>query len=106
MSYHTRGARFFASTCHVIAARLAAVALLALCFFALAPDAARAQSAGPSDVVISQLYTRGGETGATYQSDYIELFNRGPVGVDINGYALEVRGAGNVTTVISFRSSF
>ena len=33
-----------------------------------------------SAIVISQLYGGGGNSGATYQNDYVELFNRGGVG--------------------------
>ena len=31
----------------------------------------------PSDVVISQIYGGGGNSGATYQNDFVELYNRG-----------------------------
>src|SRR5688500_1714734 len=54
------------------AARLAAGALLLL--FATA-SAAQAQST--STVVISQVYGGGGNTGAPFRNDFIELYNRG-----------------------------
>jgi hypothetical protein len=57
---------------------------------ALAPAAAQASSSGP---VISQVYTSGGLTGATYQRDYIELFNGGPVAVDVTGYSVQYADA-------------
>lgn len=49
-----------------------------------------AQTVADSNIRISQIYTRGGEPGATYQNDFIELFNRGNVDVDINGWTLNV----------------
>ena len=50
----------------------------------------RAQTIADSNIRISQIYTRGGESGAAYQNDYIELFNRGNVDVDINGWSLNI----------------
>jgi len=46
-----------------------------------------------SDVVISQVYAGGGNTGATYQNDYVELFNRGNVTVDTTGWTLQYAAA-------------
>jgi hypothetical protein len=51
------------------------VALLAVCLLVSPQPSARAQSAVVSpDIVISQIYSRGGESGATYRSDFVELF--------------------------------
>ena len=50
-----------------------------------------AQSVADPNIRISQIYTRGGEAGSTYQNDYIELFNRGNVDVDINGWSLNIK---------------
>jgi endonuclease G len=43
--------------------------------------------------VISQLYGGGGNAGATYENDYIELFNRGTAPVDIGGWSLQYASA-------------
>src|SRR6185369_3323656 len=51
---------------------------------------ARAQSVADSNIRISQIYTRGGESGAIYQNDFIELYNRGNSVVDINGWTLSI----------------
>lgn len=40
-------------------------------------------------VVISQLYPGGGTTGATYKSDFIELYNRGGVDISLDGWSLQ-----------------
>jgi DNA/RNA endonuclease G (NUC1) len=46
-----------------------------------------------STVVISQLYGGGGNPGATYQNDYIELFNRSTTAVDLTGWSLQYASA-------------
>ena len=46
-----------------------------------------------SPIVISQLYGGGGNAGATFQNDYIELFNRGAAPVDIGGWSLQYASA-------------
>ena len=42
-----------------------------------------------AQVVISQVYGAGGNTGATYTNDFVELFNRGNSSVTITGYSLQ-----------------
>src|SRR5919198_5116980 len=91
MSNFLSPAENYRSTCGRVAARVAAVAVLALCLSAPSPPAARAQNAGsPSALVISQVYTRGGEPGAAFESDYVELFNRGNTSVNMNGWSLHL----------------
>ncbi|PHV07390.1 endonuclease/exonuclease/phosphatase [Janthinobacterium sp. BJB412] len=46
-----------------------------------------------SDVVISQVYGGGGNNGATYKNDFIELFNRGAVAVNVNGWSVQYASA-------------
>ena len=55
--------------------------------FALA--AALAAADASADVVISQVYGGGGNSGATYKNDFIELFNNGSAAVSLNGYSLQ-----------------
>ena len=40
-----------------------------------------------SDIVISQVYGGGGNTGALYRNDFIELFNRGAIPVNLSNTA-------------------
>lgn len=40
-------------------------------------------------VVISQVYGGGGNTGATWRNDFVELFHRGDVAVDLTGWRVE-----------------
>ena len=42
-----------------------------------------------SGVVISQVYGGGGNSGATYRNDFIELYNRGATPVDITGWSVQ-----------------
>ncbi len=48
-----------------------------------------AQTANPN-LRISQIYSRGGEAGAAFQNDFIELFNRGQTNVDLSGWSLNI----------------
>jgi predicted extracellular nuclease len=45
--------------------------------------------AAPGDVVISQVYGGGGNSGATYKNDYIELFNRSAAPVDLSTWSVQ-----------------
>ena len=40
----------------------------------------------PSQIVISQVYGGGGNSGSTVENDFIELFNRGATAVNIGGW--------------------
>lgn len=50
-----------------------------------------------SPVVISQVYGGGGNSGATYTHDFIELFNRGDVDVDLKGWSVQYTSAAGAT---------
>ncbi len=43
--------------------------------------------------VVSQVYGGGGNAGATFTHDYIELFNRGTVPVDLDGLSVQYTSA-------------
>lgn len=46
-----------------------------------------------AQVVISQIYGAGGNNGATYTHDFVELFNRGNAAVTMTGYTLQYASA-------------
>ena len=50
-------------------------------------------SALPAQVVISQVYGGGGNTGATFRNDFIEIFNRGPQPQSLEGWTIQYAGA-------------
>ena len=64
--------------------RVLLYALLAAVFL-VAPAAHGASSA----VVVSQVYAGGGNTGALYQNDFVELLNRGATTVDVAGWTVQ-----------------
>ena len=47
----------------------------------------------PGSVVISQVYGGGGNSGATYKNDFIELYNNGTSSVDLSSYAVQYTSA-------------
>jgi uncharacterized protein (TIGR02145 family) len=52
------------------------------------------------EIVISQIYTTGGVSGATYRNDFIELFNRGNQSVSLEGKSVQL-ASGNGTDLFS-----
>ena len=58
-------------------------------FFALAAQA----SAASPDLVVSQVYGGGGNAGAPYTHDFIEIFNRGSAAVSLNGKSVQYTSA-------------
>ncbi|MBK8913127.1 MAG: lamin tail domain-containing protein [Phycisphaerales bacterium] len=46
-----------------------------------------------SDLVISQVYGGGGNTGATYNRDFIEIFNRGASAIELSGKSVQYASA-------------
>ncbi|MBW4445924.1 MAG: DUF4347 domain-containing protein [Spirirestis rafaelensis WJT71-NPBG6] len=48
---------------------------------------------GSTSIVISQIYGGGGNNGATYKNDFIELFNRGTTAVNVSGWSVQYASA-------------
>jgi predicted extracellular nuclease len=63
---------------------------LILTFMPLAGMTAQAVS---TDIVISQVYGGGGNSGATYTNDFIELFNRGTSPASLAGWSVQYASA-------------
>ena len=74
-------------------ARLVLAAALAASLLVL-PAAARASASG---VVVSQVYGGGGNAGATYANDFVELFNAGSSAVDVSGWTVQYATAAGTT---------
>lgn len=55
-------------------------------------DGSSAYAASP-DVVISQVYGGGGNTGAPFTNDFVELFNRGATTVSVTGWTVQYASA-------------
>ncbi len=65
-----------------------------VCFTLLALFLAGSAASGVSpDLVISQVYGGGGNSGATFTHDFVELFNRGTSPVSLNGKSIQYASA-------------
>jgi hypothetical protein len=68
--------------------------LAALVALLLLPSAAHASTSG---VVVSEVYGGGGNSAATFQNDFVELFNAGAASVDISGWTVQYTNATGTT---------
>ena len=69
----------------------------------LVVPAARSAS---SDMVVSQVFAGGGNTGAPYTNDYVELFNRGATSVDLSSWSVQyATGSGTTWQVTPLSGS-
>jgi predicted extracellular nuclease len=55
--------------------------------------AAPVAHAGSPNLVVSQVYGGGGNAGAQYTHDFVELFNRGPAAVSLGGLSIQYASA-------------
>ena len=78
------------------AAALALLVLLTALVVGAALTAPTAQSASP-DIVVSQVYAGGGNSGAPFSNDFVELFNRGSTSVDVSAWTIQYASAGGTT---------
>jgi uncharacterized protein len=74
-----------------VSARLATTVLIAV-LWAAAP----AQAVSP-DLVISQVYGGGGNSGATLMNDFVEIFNRSAEPVSVDGWSVQYASAAGTT---------
>lgn len=74
--------------------RLRLLLILALTGALSVAPAARSAS---SDVVVSQLFAGGGNAGAAYTNDFVELFNRGATTIDLGGWSIQYASASGTT---------
>ena len=77
--------------------------LVALVFAALLL-AAPAAPASSSGVVVSQVYAGGGNSGASFDHDFVELFNPGAGPADVNGWSIQYASAGSGTWQTTIRA--
>src|SRR4051812_8305317 len=61
---------------------------VAIALSVAAPQAAPTLAVS-NDIVISQIYGGGGNSGATLTNDFVELFNRGSTDVDLTGWTVQ-----------------
>jgi len=66
--------------------------------------AASASGSGTGSIVVSEVFAAGGNSGAPYTNDYVELFNRGTSSVSLSGWTLQYASASSTswgTTALS-----
>ena len=70
---------------------------LVLVLFAIALLAAPFAHGATSSVVVSQIYAGGGNAGATYTNDFVELFNRGATTLNLTGWTVQYASAASTS---------
>lgn len=77
--------------------RIAAAASGASIAFSVALAMAPSAQAASTSVVISEAYGGGGNSGATYKSDFVELYNLSNTTVDLTGWKVQYWSAAGAT---------
>jgi predicted extracellular nuclease len=80
---------------------LSYVLALALTAGAVAMAPVSPAAAASPDVVISEVYGGGGNTGAPYANDFVELYNRGSVSVSLSGWSVQYASASGSTWLVT-----
>jgi hypothetical protein len=71
--------------------------LVLLSVLALPFGVASARSSGAGSLVVGEVYAAGGNSGAAYTNDYVELFNRGASSVALDGWTLQYASASSTS---------
>ncbi|HEX7568209.1 MAG TPA: lamin tail domain-containing protein, partial [Anaerolineaceae bacterium] len=77
--------------------RLFVFALILAFIVSFLPAQAQPAYAVSSSIVISQVYGGGGNAGATYKNDDVELFNRGTTAISLNGWSIQYASSGGTS---------
>ena len=70
---------------------------LAVLLFAVALLAAPAAHSSSPDMVVSQVFAGGGNSGASFTNDFVELFNRGSTAIDVSSWSIQYASAAGTT---------
>ena len=68
---------------------LFAIALIFALIVSFLPAQVQPVGAVSTSIVISQVYGGGGNAGATYKNDFIELYNLGSTAVNVAGWSVQ-----------------
>lgn len=71
--------------------------LLVLLLLVLAPASSSSASGASGGPVISQIYAGGGNSGAAYANDFVELLNRSSSAVDLSGWTVQYASASSTS---------
>src|SRR5947209_7909243 len=77
--------------------RLVGVVTMLFASIALLPFSTSPVAAISPDVVISQVYGGGGNSGAPYKNDFVELYNRSTSPVTMANWSVQYQSAGGAT---------
>ncbi|MEO6390417.1 MAG: DNA/RNA non-specific endonuclease [Pyrinomonadaceae bacterium] len=80
---------------------LVTIILLLVIFCIWRPVGPTKVAATSTTIVISQVYGGGGNSGAPWTNDYIELFNRGTSPVDVTGWSVQYASAAGTTWAVT-----
>ncbi len=61
------------------------------------PVTASAAVVADADLVINEVYGGGGNSGATYTNDFVELYNKGTDAIDLSSYAIQYASSGGTS---------
>jgi predicted extracellular nuclease len=73
--------------------KLFVLVVLVTLVLGIAPAAISPVAAASPDIVISQVYGGGGNSGAPYTHDFVELFNRGTTPISLTGWSIQYTSA-------------
>jgi hypothetical protein len=76
---------------------MARIRFLLLLVLAVALLTASSAQSASSDLVVSQLYSGGGNAGASYTNDFVELFNPSTSAIDLTGWTIQYASAASTT---------
>jgi hypothetical protein len=71
--------------------------LVLLSALALPLAAASARGSGSGSLVVGEVFSAGGNSGAAFANDYVELFNRGADAVAVDGWTLQYASASSTS---------
>ena len=71
--------------------------LVLLSVFVLPLVAASARGSGSGSIVVAEVFAAGGNSGAAFTNDYVELFNRGSGAVAVDGWTLQYASAASTS---------
>jgi len=71
--------------------------LILLLSLALVLVPAAAQASSPTSLLITQVYAGGGNAGASYANDYVDVVNSGSSAVDLTGWSLQYASAASTS---------
>jgi uncharacterized protein len=77
--------------------KLSVMALIVALMVSFLPAQVRPVYAVSTSIVISQVYGGGGNSGATYKNDFIELYNLGAAAVDVTGWSVQYGSTAGTT---------